>query len=227
MCPVGPRTDVFCRSSLVRCDGRLVIRVLLADDHPMVRAGLRQLIDAEPDMEVVGAARDGQEALELVGEAGADVVLMDLSMPVLDGVEATRRLATQAPGVQVVVLTSFADRERILAVLDAGAAGYLLKDAEPYELLDGVRAAHRGESPLAPRAASAILTRLPGVRPDLTEREQDVLRLVGSGLPNKSIAHELGISEQTVKTHLTRIFDRIGVNDRTNAALWAQRHGLG
>jgi DNA-binding NarL/FixJ family response regulator len=204
----------------------LVIRVLLADDHPMVRAGLEQLLGAEEDIEVVGAARDGDEAVDLAVLKDADVVLMDLSMPVLDGVEATRRLALEAPDVQVVVLTSFADRDRILAALDAGATGYLLKDAEPYELLQGVRAAHRGESPLAPRAASAVLARLPTARPELTGREQDVLRLLGAGLPNKRIALELGISEQTVKTHLTHIFHRIGVTDRTNAALWAQRHGL-
>jgi DNA-binding NarL/FixJ family response regulator len=203
-----------------------VIRVLLADDHPMVRAGLRQLLGAEPDIEVVGAARDGQEALELVAREGVDVVLMDLSMPVLDGVQATRRLAVEAPHVNVVVLTSFADRDRILAALDAGASGYLLKDAEPHELLAGVRAASRGESPLAPRAASAVLSRIPASRAELTEREQDVLRLLGAGHPNKRIAGELGISEQTVKTHLTSIFNRIGVTDRTNAALWAQRHGL-
>lgn len=203
-----------------------MIRVLLADDHPMVRAGLEQLLGAEPDIEVVATACDGQQAIELVARHGADVVLMDLSMPRLDGVAATRRLAVEAPGVQVVVLTSFADRDRILAALDAGAAGYLLKDAEPCELLQGVRAASRGESPLAPRAASAVLSRLPSARPDLTRREQDVLRLLGSGLPNKLIACELGISEQTVKTHLTHIFSRIGVSDRTNAALWAQRHGL-
>jgi DNA-binding NarL/FixJ family response regulator len=203
-----------------------VIRVLLADDHPMVRAGLEELLGAEEDIEVVGAACDGREAVALAVRAGADVVLMDLSMPVIDGVEATRRLADEAPAVRVVVLTSFADRERILAALDAGATGYLLKDAEPYELLQGVRAAYRGESPLAPRAASAVLSRVPNGRTDLTEREQDVLRLLGGGLPNKRIAVELGISEQTVKTHLTRIFERIGVTDRMNAALWAQRHGL-
>jgi DNA-binding NarL/FixJ family response regulator len=203
-----------------------VIRLLLADDHPMVRAGLEQLLGAEDDIDVVGAARDGHEAVALAVRVGADVVLMDLSMPVLDGVEATRRLAVEAPGVRVVVLTSFADRDRILAALDAGATGYLLKDAEPYDLLQGVRAAYRGESPLAPRAATAVLSRLPTTRPDLTEREHDVLRLLGAGLPNKRIAAELGISEQTVKTHLTHIFHRIGVSDRTNAALWAQRHGL-
>jgi|SRR3954451_544973 DNA-binding NarL/FixJ family response regulator len=203
-----------------------MIRVLLADDHPMVRAGLQQLLGAEEDIVVVGAARDGDEAVSLAVAAGADVVLMDLSMPVLDGVEATRRLQAEAPDVQVVVLTSFADRDRILAALDAGATGYLLKDSEPYELLAGVRAAHRGESPLAPRAASAVLTRLPNARPDLTEREQDVLRLLGSGLSNRRIADDLGISEQTVKTHLTHIFARLGVTDRTNAALWARRHGL-
>jgi DNA-binding NarL/FixJ family response regulator len=203
-----------------------VIRVLLADDHPMVRAGLEQLLGAEEDIDVVGAACDGHEAVALVAQIGVDVVLMDLSMPVLDGVEATRRLSAEAPGVRVVVLTSFADRDRILAALDAGAAGYLLKDSEPYELLAGVRAASRGEAPLAPRAASAVIARLPSSRPELTDREQDVLRLVGQGLPNKLIASELGISEQTVKTHLTHVFSRIGVSDRTNAALWARRHGL-
>jgi DNA-binding NarL/FixJ family response regulator len=203
-----------------------MIRVLLADDHPMVRAGLEQLLGAEEDIVVVGAACDGDQAVSLAVDARADVVLMDLSMPVVDGVEATRRLQAEAPDVQVVVLTSFADRDRILAALDAGATGYLLKDSEPYELLAGVRAAHRGESPLAPRAASAVLTRLPNARPDLTEREQDVLRLLGSGLSNRRIADELGISEQTVKTHLTHIFARLGVTDRTNAALWARRQGL-
>jgi DNA-binding NarL/FixJ family response regulator len=205
---------------------REVIRVLLADDHPMVRAGLEQLLEAEEDIDVVGAAADGCEALTMVGELGADVVLMDLSMPVLDGVEATRRLSSVAPDVRVVVLTSFADRDRILAALEAGAAGYLLKDAEPYELLAGVRAASRGEAPLAPRAASAVLSKLPSARPVLTDREVEVLSLLGEGLANKLIAAELGISEQTVKTHLTHIFGRIGVSDRTNAALWARRHGL-
>jgi DNA-binding NarL/FixJ family response regulator len=148
-------------------------------------------------------------------------------MPGLDGSETTRRLVREHPDVRVVVLTSFSDRERILEALDAGAIGYLLKDADPEELVRGVQAAYRGESPLDPKAASTLLTAR-ATRPsaDLTDREQEVLRLVASGLPNKLIARRLDISEKTVKAHLTRTFQSIGVTDRTQAALWAQRHGL-
>jgi len=158
-----------------------------------------------------------------------DVVLMDLSMSVLDGVEATRRIVGATDGsTRVVVLTSFSDREQIMAALDAGASGYLLKDAEPSELVAGIRAAARGEAPLAPKAAREVLAARHDERPgaDLSVRERDVLRLVGSGLPNKRIARELGISEKTVKAHLTSVFQRIGVTDRTQAALWVQRNSL-
>jgi DNA-binding NarL/FixJ family response regulator len=203
-----------------------VIRVVVADDHAMVRGALVGLLDRADDIEVVGAARNGEEAVAVALESTPDLVLMDLEMPGVDGVAATRRLAREAPGVRVVVLTSFSDRERILDALEAGAVGYLLKDTDHDELLDALRIAHRGDSPLAPRAATAVLTKLRNAAPALTGREEQVLRLIGAGLPNKRIAMRLGITEQTVKSHVTRIFERIGVRDRTNAALWAQRHGL-
>ena len=153
---------------------------------------------------------------------------MDLEMPVLDGIEATRRIRAESPGVAVVVLTSFSDRERILRALDAGAAGYLLKDADPAELARAVRAAARGDAPLDPKAARALLSaRTEGSPGDaLSEREREVLLMVAEGLPNKLIARRLEISEKTVKAHLTSVFRRIGVTDRTQAALWAERNGL-
>jgi DNA-binding NarL/FixJ family response regulator len=210
-----------------------MIRVAIADDHHVVRAGLAQLLESADDLEFAGAARDGEEILELVAAERPDVVLMDLSMPRLDGIAATRRLSAAAPEVRIVVLTSFSDRERILDAIDAGAAGYLLKDAEPAQILSGIRAAARGEAPLDPKAASTVLSRdrdrNPGreERPvELTERETEVLGLVAEGLPNKLIALRLGISEKTVKAHLTSIFGQLDVTDRTQAALWAQRHGL-
>jgi len=153
---------------------------------------------------------------------------MDLSMPGLDGIEATKQVLASRPDTQVLVLTSFSDRERILQALDAGACGYLLKDAEPDELLRAIRAAARGEAPLSPRAAQALLSarREPGPLAGLSDREREVLSLVAAGLANKQIAQRLGISEKTVKAHLTRVFREIGVFDRTQAALWAQRNGL-
>jgi len=206
-----------------------MIRLLIADDHAVVRTGLRHLVATFDGVELVGAAANGDEAVALCAEHGPDVVLMDLEMPVLDGIEATRRIVEAAPGVAVVVLTSFSDREQILRALDAGAIGYLLKDAEPAELERAVRAAARGEAPLDPRAGRALLQdRVAGSPLDgLSEREREVLAMVARGLPNKLIARELGISEKTVKTHLTSVFRTIGVTDRTQAALWAERNGLG
>jgi DNA-binding NarL/FixJ family response regulator len=205
-----------------------VIRVLVAEDHPLVRSALEKLLAASGDLEVVGTAANGREAVELAAAARPDVVLMDLSMPELDGVEATRAIVAAGGAAQVVVLTSLAEPERVLAALDAGAVGYLLKDAEPNEVIAGVRAAARGESPLSPKAARAVLTaRAAHERADLTDRERDVLRCLAGGLPNKLIARELGISEKTVKAHLTRVFQQLGVTDRTQAALWAKRNGLG
>jgi DNA-binding NarL/FixJ family response regulator len=205
-----------------------MIRVLLAEDHSIVRAGLADLLGNVPDFEVVGAAADGLEAVALAAERSPEVVLMDLLMPELDGVEATRRIVRADPGVRVVVLTSFSDRERILEALDAGAIGFLLKDAEPDELFRGIRAAADGESPLAPKAArEVLLARSERHVRGLTDRELDVLGLVRAGLSNKLIARRLEISEKTVKAHLTSVFQRIGVTDRTQAALWAERHGVG
>ena len=205
-----------------------MIRVLLAEDHTLVRAGLVRLLATADDLGVVGAAANGREAVELAAATRPDVVLMDLSMPELDGVQATRAIVAANRDAQVVVLTSLAEPERILAALDAGAVGYLLKDAEPEEVIAGIRAAARGESPLAPKAARAVLSaRAARERAGLSEREQEVLRCVAEGLPNKLVAQKLGISEKTVKAHLTHVFQQLGVTDRTQAALWARRHGLG
>ena len=205
-----------------------MIRLLIADDHAVVRTGLRQLALTLDGVELVGEATNGEEAVALCKERAPDVVLMDLEMPVLDGIDATRRVTEADPRVAVVVLTSFSDRERILGALDAGAIGYLLKDAEPDELERAVRAAARGEAPLDPRAGRAVLQARNATSPleALSDREREVLELLARGLPNKLIARELSISEKTVKTHLTNVFRTLGVTDRTQAALWAERHGL-
>lgn len=205
-----------------------MIRVVLAEDHAVVRAGIERLLAATDDISVVGLAADGNEAIDLVRECEPDVVVMDLSMPNLDGVAATRVITTDHEEVRVLVLTSHSDRDRILDAFDAGATGYFLKDADPEDLAKAVRSAARGETPVDPRAASVLLARREAARPasDLTDREMDVLVLVADGLPNKLIARKLGISEKTVKTHLTHVFQRIGVSDRTQAALWAHRVGL-
>jgi DNA-binding NarL/FixJ family response regulator len=205
-----------------------MIRVLLAEDHSLVRAGLEQLLSKAGDLEVVGVAADGVEAVALAALHAPDVVLMDLVMPNLDGIEATRRIQQAGPNPPaVVVLTSFSDRARIIGALQAGAAGYLLKEAEPDELFRGVRDAAAGRLTLAPRAARAMAEapQEPVAR-QITQREREVLAHVHRGLSNKQIAYELGITEKTVKAHLTRIFERIGVTDRTQAALWAERQGL-
>jgi DNA-binding NarL/FixJ family response regulator len=206
-----------------------VISVLIAEDHGVVRAGLEGLLAHAPDIEPVGVAANGEEAVTMATALTPDVVLMDLSMPVMDGIEATRRIRAAAPGVRVVVLTSFSDRARILDALDAGAIGYLLKDAEPDELYSGIRAAARDESPLTPKAARAVVAARSERAPaqELSDREREVLALVSAGLANKVIAQRLGISEKTVKHHMTNIMQALGVSDRTQAALWAQRHGIG
>ena len=207
-----------------------MITVFVVDDHAMVRAGLRQLLDTAEDIDVVGSAENGQQSVELAASLHPDVVLMDLQMPVMDGVAATAAVREESPGSAVVIVTSYSDRERILGALDAGAVGYLLKDALPDEILAGVRAAARGESPLHPRAARELLSaraeKPARVEVELTSRETEVLVLVRAGLSNKQIARRLGITERTVKAHLTSTFQRIGVVDRTQAALWAERQGL-
>lgn len=200
------------------------------DDHELIRRGLTELLAGTTDLTCVGSAGSGEQALDMAEQTSPDVVLMDLSMPGMDGVETTKRLRTAAPATRVVVLTSFSERERILAALHAGAVGYLLKDAEPEEILRGVRAAAAGEAPFSARAATVFL---PGggagsqpAEATLSPREREVLALVATGLPNKQIGRQLDISEKTVKTHLTSVFSAIGVTDRTSAALWAQREGL-
>ena len=206
-----------------------MIRLLIADDHAVVREGLERLVATFDGVELVGAAANGQEAVDRCRASEPDVVLMDIEMPVLDGIAATRAIAAAQPDVAVVVLTSFSDRDQILRALDAGAVGYLLKDAEPDEIAKAVRAAARGEVPLDPRAGRALLSARGASSPldGLSEREREVLRLVAQGLPNKLIARELSISVKTVKTHLTSVFRTIGVTDRTQAALWAERNSLG
>jgi DNA-binding NarL/FixJ family response regulator len=207
-----------------------VIRVLIVDDHTLIRRGLSDLLSVADDIEVVGAIADGSLAAAAVTELEPDIVLMDLSMPILDGVDATRAVLTVRPATKVIILTSFSESARILATLEAGAVGYLLKDAEPEDIIRGLRDATAGGVPLSPMAARALL---PINRPAgkaganaLTPREREVLSLVAFGLPNKSIARRLTISEKTVKAHLTRVFTILSVGDRTSAALWAQRNGL-
>jgi DNA-binding NarL/FixJ family response regulator len=205
---------------------RRKIRVLVVDDHVVVRSGLEQLLATTDDIELVGTASNGNEAIDAVARLHPDVVLMDLSMPELDGVEATRRISADHPSSRVLVLTSFSDQTRILDALSAGADGYLLKHAEPDDIADAIRAVHNGESPLDPKAARVLVDSRRAGRdiPQLTDREREVLLLVRDGLANKQIARRLGIAERTVKAHLTSVFQRLGVTDRTQAALWAREH---
>ncbi|HEX2784935.1 MAG TPA: response regulator transcription factor [Ilumatobacteraceae bacterium] len=203
-----------------------MIRVLIVDDHHVVRQGLEQLLATAGDIEVVGTATNGLEAVEAVGALGPDVVLMDLSMPELDGVEATRQIAARYPSSRVLVLTSFSEQSRILEAISAGADGYLLKHSEPDEITAAVRSVHAGDAPLDPKAARAVLDagRMLRETVALSEREREVLLLVREGLANKQIARRLGITERTVKAHLTKIFQRIDVTGRTQAAIWATDH---
>jgi DNA-binding NarL/FixJ family response regulator len=201
-----------------------MIRVLLVDDHRLVRAGLTSLLGAAADVEVVGEAADGAEAVDVAASVAADVVLMDLSMPVMDGVAATRRLLVEHPELRVVVLTSFSDQARVRDALAAGAIGYVLKDCRPDELLAAVRSAAQGHAPLDARVAGALLPAASSPVDELSERELQVLRLASQGLANKQIGRTLGIAERTVKVHLGNVFRRIGVSDRTSAAMWAREH---
>jgi DNA-binding NarL/FixJ family response regulator len=205
-----------------------MIRVVLVDDHAVVRAGLEELLTGDDGIAVVGSVGNAAEAIALVEREAPDVVLMDLSMPELDGVEATRRIVAAEIDTHVVALTSFAERDRVLAALDAGAVGYLLKDIEPDELRRAIRAAARGESPLSPKAAGALVAARSqrGGAPALSDREREVLALLAEGLPNKLIARRLEISEKTVKAHLTSVYQQLNVTDRTQAAIWARRHGF-
>jgi DNA-binding NarL/FixJ family response regulator len=201
-----------------------VTGVLVVDDHALVRAGIAGLIDAADDLSVVGEAADGVQAIDAVPRLRPDVILMDISMPVLDGIAATREIAQRSPGLPIVALTSFADHGRVRDMLAAGAVGYLLKDCEPAQLIAAVRAAANGEVPLDPRIAGALLPSRADPVAALSVREVEVLGLAAKGLANKQIGRALGISERTVKVHLGNVFRRIGVSDRTSAALWAREH---
>ncbi len=219
----------------IRCQK---IRVFLVDDQQMVRAGFRMLVESQPDLEVVGEAGDGQEALELLSVTGCDVVLMDVRMPRLDGVEATRRITAVEGAPRVVVLTTFDLDEHAFAAIRAGAAAFLLKDARPEELLDAIRTVHAGDSVVAPSTTRRLLehfaTSLPDPAPatpdarlaELTERELEVLVLVGRGLSNQEIAAELYVAEATVKTHVSRVLAKTGSRDRVQLVVLAYGAGL-
>jgi DNA-binding NarL/FixJ family response regulator len=203
-----------------------MITVLLADDHGVIRDGLGRLISALDGIDLVGVAANGAEAVERHAQLRPDVVLIDLDMPVLDGIEATKQIVAQGTSTAVVVLTAFSDRPRIIGALDAGACGYLLKDVDADAVGEAIRAAARGESPIDPRAARTAGDDVAGPLGRLSPREREVLALLVEGLPNRLIGRRLLISEKTVKAHLTKIFRVLEVGDRTQAALWAQRHGL-
>lgn len=202
------------------------ITVLLVDDHPVVRAGLRALLQTDPTIEVVGEAADGQQAVERTAELEPDVVLMDLQMPELGGAEATRRLLELDRPPKVLVVTVYDSDADILPAIEAGAVGYLLKDAPPQQLLDAIRSAARGEAVLAPRIAARLLqrSRRPRHR-ELTVRELEILRYLSQGLSNRAIAHELVVTEATVKTHLVHIYDKLDVDNRTAAVATARERG--
>ena len=216
---------------------REAIRILLVDDHAVVREGLRAFLALQEGFEIVGEAADGEEAVERAAELAPDVVLMDLVMPKLDGVSAMRKLRSGAPRAKVIVLTSFLDDDRLLPALEAGAAGYLLKNSQPAELARAIRAAQAGEAIIDPTAAARLVRALSdqqrprvgagGGLQQLTERERDVLALIAGGRSNKRIALELGISEKTVKNHVGHVLAKLGVADRTQAAVLAVQAGLG
>jgi DNA-binding NarL/FixJ family response regulator len=204
---------------------------MLVDDHAVVREGLRTFLELQDGIEVVGEAEDGEQAIAQAERLEPDVILMDLMMPVLDGVGAMRRLRQRLPRARVIVLTSFGDDDRLLPAIQAGAAGYLLKNVQPRELARAVRAAHNGAALLDPSVAARLVEAIAqpaGEEPrdDLTPRERQVLELIGQGLSNKRIALELGVSEKTVKTHVGHVLAKLGVTDRTQAALHAVRSGL-
>ena len=207
------------------------IRVLIVDDHAVVRQGLRTFLGMLPDIQIVGEAASGAEAVAAQEKAQPDVILMDLVMPEMDGVEATRRIRSARPDAKIIVLTSFAEEDKIFPAIRAGAAGYLLKDVKPTELAETIRAVARGESRLAPDVTRKILSGIAGAgqgapaQESLTEREAEVLGCLAGGLSNKEIAARLFIAEKTVKTHISNILAKLGLADRTQAAVYAVRHG--
>lgn len=206
----------------------MTIRILLVDDHSVVRQGLKMFLSLDPELEVVGEAANGAEALRLVHKLAPDVVLMDLLMPVMDGITATAAIRKEAPGTEVIALTSVLEDAAVTGAVRAGAIRYLLKDTESEELVRAIRAAAAGQVQLAPQALARLLreVRAPESPETLTERETDVLRLLAQGQSNKEIARTLTIGEKTVKTHVSNILSKLGVPSRTQAALYAVRIGL-
>jgi len=208
------------------------IKILIADDHPVVREGLFAMLSREPDFEVVGEAKDGVEAVNKANEVGPDVVLMDLRMPELDGVEAMNQIKSTKPDTGFIILTTYSDDEYIFRGIEAGARAYLLKDAPRDELFRAIRAVHRGESLIQPVVASKVLDRLAELSrrapsgDELSQRELEVLRLIAKGAANKEIGAELSIAQSTVKTHITSIFQKLDVNDRTGAVTEALKKGV-
>jgi DNA-binding NarL/FixJ family response regulator len=211
-----------------------VIRVVIADDHAVVRQGLRTFLELQEEIEVVGEAADGAEAVDVVRATAPDVALLDLVMPRLGGLEAIRRIREVAPTTRVLVLTSFADDDTVLPAVRAGAAGYLLKDVQPPELVGAIRTVHAGQALLAPAVATMLVEQLAAEQEDgqadrgehLTRREREVLALLARGRANKVIARDLGVSERTVKTHVSNILGKLNLTDRTQAAVYAVRHGI-
>jgi NarL family two-component system response regulator LiaR len=207
------------------------IRVLIVDDHGMVREGLRAYLELESDIQVVGEARDGQEAVRRAQELQPDVVLMDLVMPNMDGVDATSQIKQQRPDTHVIILTSFLEDERVVPAIKAGATSYLLKDVAAADLARAIRGARAGQAQLHPEVARRLMQQVTSPRKaeagaQLTEREREVLRLLAEGRSNKEIARSLVVSERTVKGHVSNILGKLGLQDRTQAALFAVRHGL-
>ncbi|MET9879981.1 response regulator transcription factor [Actinacidiphila glaucinigra] len=208
------------------------IRVLLVDDHQVVRRGLRTFLEVQPDIEVVGEAGDGEEGVDRAGELAPDVILMDVRMPGVDGIEALRRLRDNGSKARVLVVTSFTEQRTVVPALRAGAAGYVYKDVDPDALAGAIRSVHAGHVLLQPEVADALLSQeetTPGQGRGgtLTDREREVLSLIAEGRSNREIARALVLSEKTVKTHVSNILMKLDLSDRTQAALWAVRHGIG
>ena len=209
------------------------IKILIADDHHIVRKGLVFFLQTQPDLEIVGEASNGEEAVKLATSLEPHIVLMDLSMPLLDGIEATKELKKQAPHIQVMILTSFSDQDHVIPALEAGASGYQLKESDPDELVSAIRKLMNGENQLHPKVTTHLLTRLTksseknvNFIDHLTKREKDVLKEIAKGKSNKEIGAALHITEKTVKTHVSNILSKLGVQDRTQAALYAVQHGI-
>ncbi len=204
------------------------IRILIVDDHAVVRQGLKMFLGLDPELEIIGEAVDGKQALHMARELNPDVILMDLLMPVMDGIQATAAVRAELPDTEVIALTSVLEDSSVVGAIRAGAIGYLLKDTQSDELIRAIKAAADGQVQLSPRAAARLMreVRTPENPETLTERETDVLRLLAEGKANKEIAHELSIGEKTVKTHVSNILSKLNVSSRTQAALYAARIGL-